>query len=38
MIPAYVFELSEYSIPFSDESKQKLIDFDYETDIKPSLN
>jgi hypothetical protein len=37
-IPRFVFEVAEYAIPFTDESKQKLIDFDYECDVKPKLS
>lgn len=30
LIPQAVFELHEFKIPFSDDTKQKIVDYDYE--------
>lgn len=40
LIPAWLFDLFEYKIPFSDPSKRELVDYNYENDLirKPRLN
>ena len=38
-IPTSVFELHEYKVPFSDSTKEKIVDYDYEFDLelKPKI-
>lgn len=36
-IPKFIFELTEYAVPFSDDSKQKIVPFNYDEDIRPNL-
>lgn len=39
LIPKTVFELHDYKIPFTDRTKESIVDYDYENDLdnKPTL-
>ena len=40
LIPEYVFDLIEQRVPFTDPTKTKVVDYDYnlDTENKPQLN